>query len=162
MASEGGSQENEWGAQNQDGEETSEGRERPRSAAAKAEPKAAAANSAYTLARAELAKAVREHKEVEAQLKTVREEEKRVLTEYDKTEADLKALQSVGQIVGEVLRQLDSEKFIVKASSGPRYVVGCKVKIDKSTLTSGCRVALVSEPLKQDLRKVAVFVVPRT
>ena len=34
--------------------------------------------------------------------------------------------QSVGQIVGEVLRQLTEEKFIVKATNGPRYVVGCR------------------------------------
>ena len=31
--------------------------------------------------------------------------------------------QSVGQIIGDVLKQLDEERFIVKASSGPRYVV---------------------------------------
>merc|ERR1719223_1732004 len=62
--------------------------------------------------------------------------------EYDKSEDHLKALQSVGQIIGEVLRQLDDERFIVKASSGPRYVVTCKVKIDKTKLTSGVRVAL--------------------
>ena len=34
--------------------------------------------------------------------------------QYEKSENDLKALQSVGQIVGEVLRQLTEEKFIVK------------------------------------------------
>ena len=49
--------------------------------------------------------------------------------EYDKTEDDLKALQSVGQIIGELLRQLDDERYIVKASSGPRYVVGCRNKV---------------------------------
>lgn len=31
---------------------------------------------------------------------------------------------------------------IVKASSGPRYVVGCRTKVDKVKLTSGTRVAL--------------------
>lgn len=61
---------------------------------------------------------------------------------YDKTEDDLKALQSVGQIVGEVLKQLDDERFIVKASSGPRYVVGCRNKLDKAKLTPSTRVAL--------------------
>jgi ATP-dependent 26S proteasome regulatory subunit len=62
--------------------------------------------------------------------------------EYDRTEDDLKALQSVGQIIGEVLRQLDSERLIVKASSGPRYVVGCRNKVDKEKLVAGTRVAL--------------------
>merc|ERR1712113_1113213 len=61
---------------------------------------------------------------------------------YDKTEDHLKALQSVGQIIGEVLRQLDDERFIVKASSGPRYVVGCRTKVDKAKLVAGTRVAL--------------------
>lgn len=31
---------------------------------------------------------------------------------------------------------------IVKASSGPRYVVGCRSKIDRNTLKAGSRVAL--------------------
>lgn len=30
--------------------------------------------------------------------------------DYDKTEEDMKALQSVGQIIGEVLKQLDDER----------------------------------------------------
>jgi ATP-dependent 26S proteasome regulatory subunit len=30
----------------------------------------------------------------------------------------------------------------VKASSGPRYVVGCRNKVDKAKLASGTRVAL--------------------
>ena len=54
----------------------------------------------------------------------------------------MKALQSVGQIVGEVLRQLTEEKFIVKATNGPRYVVGCRRQLDKSKLRPGTRVAL--------------------
>ena len=31
---------------------------------------------------------------------------------------------------------------VVKASSGPRYVVGCRNKVDKEKLTSGTRVVL--------------------
>jgi 26S proteasome regulatory subunit T4 len=61
---------------------------------------------------------------------------------FDKTEEDMKALQSVGQIVGEVLKQLDEEKFIVKASSGPRYVVGCRNKVNKAKLKQGARVGM--------------------
>ena len=44
----------------------------------------------------------------------MRETEKKLQKDYDKSENDLKALQSVGQIVGEVLKQLTEEKFIVK------------------------------------------------
>ena len=72
----------------------------------------------------------------------MRDETKTLKKDYDKTEDDLKALQSVGQIIGEVLRQLDGERFIVKASSGPRYVVGCRNKIDKTKLLQGTRVSL--------------------
>lgn len=80
---------------------------------------------------------------------------KKFQKDYDKSEDDLKALQSAGQIVGEVLRQLDEERctltvvdkysflsVIVKASNGPRYVVGCRTKVSKSALKPGTRVAL--------------------
>jgi len=87
-------------------------------------------------------KKVMEHREVEARLKSMRTNVKDLVTEYDKTEDQLKALQSIGQIIGEVLRQLDEDRFIVKASSGPRYVVGCRTKVEKAKLVSGTRVAL--------------------
>lgn len=85
---------------------------------------------------------VREHREFEQKIKEARETVKENSVEFDKSEEHLQALQSVGQIIGEVLRQLDEERFIVKASSGPRYVVTCKVKVDKTKLVSGTRVAL--------------------
>ncbi|KAK6589738.1 26S proteasome regulatory subunit [Cryptosporidium xiaoi] len=88
------------------------------------------------------AQKVKEHRELEATLKKRRMEIRELSKTYDKTEDDLKALQSVGQIIGEVLRHLDDDKYIVKASTGPRYVVGCRSKLDKSKLTSGTRVAL--------------------
>lgn len=91
---------------------------------------------------AEFRKKLLLHKELDARLKTVQENVKAAKKEYDRTEDDLKALQSVGQIIGEVLRQLDSERLIVKASSGPRYVVGCRNKVDKEKLVAGTRVAL--------------------
>ncbi|KAG8470372.1 hypothetical protein KFE25_008793 [Diacronema lutheri] len=83
-----------------------------------------------------------QHKEVEAKVRSMRNESRQLKRDYEKTEDDLKALQSVGQIIGEVLRQLDEEKFIVKASSGPRYVVGCRAKVEKDKLLKGVRVAL--------------------
>jgi 26S proteasome regulatory subunit T4 len=48
--------------------------------------------------------------EMDAKVRTLRESVKQAKKEYDKTEDDLKALQSVGQIIGEVLRQLDDER----------------------------------------------------
>merc|ERR1712072_1092959 len=82
------------------------------------------------------------HRELEAKLKKTREDEKKLNKQFDKSENDLKALQSVGQIVGEVLKQLTEEKFIVKATNGPRYVVGCRRQLDKSKLRPSTRVAL--------------------
>eukprot|EP00730_Choanoeca_flexa_P013110 TRINITY_DN4973_c0_g1_i3.p1 TRINITY_DN4973_c0_g1~~TRINITY_DN4973_c0_g1_i3.p1 ORF type:complete len:157 (+),score=26.44 TRINITY_DN4973_c0_g1_i3:22-492(+) len=67
-----------------------------------------------------------EHKELAAKLKSMRESAGDLQRKYQKSEDDLNAVQSVGQIIGEVLKQLTEEKFIVKASSGPRYVVACR------------------------------------
>jgi 26S proteasome regulatory subunit T4 len=50
------------------------------------------------------------HREVDGKVRSLRESVKELKKEYDKTEDDLKALQSVGQIIGEVLRQLDEER----------------------------------------------------
>ncbi|CAD0093703.1 unnamed protein product, partial [Aureobasidium mustum] len=83
-----------------------------------------------------------ESREWEAKLKALRLEIKGLQHDFDVSEDNIKALQSVGQIIGEVLKQLDEERFIVKASSGPRYVVGCRSKVDKLKLKQGTRVAL--------------------
>uniref|UniRef100_A0A2K5EJP4 AAA ATPase AAA+ lid domain-containing protein n=1 Tax=Aotus nancymaae TaxID=37293 RepID=A0A2K5EJP4_AOTNA len=69
-----------------------------------------------------------EHREIDSHLK-----------EFDKT---IKRTYNVGQIMGEALKQLTEEKFIVKATNGPRNVVGCCQQLDKSKLKPGIRVAL--------------------
>lgn len=51
-----------------------------------------------------------QHKEIDSKVRSLRDDVKTAKVEYDKTEDDLKALQSVGQIIGEVLRQLDDER----------------------------------------------------
>ncbi|KAL0356679.1 UNVERIFIED_CONTAM: 26S proteasome regulatory subunit S10BB [Sesamum calycinum] len=94
------------------------------------------------LAVAEYRKKLLNHKELEGRVRSARENVRATKKEYAKTEDDLKSLQSVGQIIGEVLRPLDNERLIVKASSGPRYVVGCRSKVDKDKLTAGTRVVL--------------------
>lgn len=51
-----------------------------------------------------------ESREWEAKLKALRLEIKDLQKEFDHTEDNIKALQSVGQIIGEVLKQLDDER----------------------------------------------------
>ncbi len=51
-----------------------------------------------------------ESREWEAKLKALRLEIKGLQRDYDKSEENIKALQSVGQIIGEVLKQLDEER----------------------------------------------------
>lgn len=85
---------------------------------------------------------LKDHREWDAKLKELRLGIRGLEKQYEKTEDDIKALQSVGQIIGEVLKQLDEERFIVKASNGPRYIVGCRNSIKKEALKQGVRVAL--------------------
>lgn len=82
------------------------------------------------------------HREWDAKLKELRLSIRGLDKQYDKTEDDIKALQSVGQIIGEVLKQLDEERYIVKASSGPRYVVGVRTNIRRELLRPTVRVSL--------------------
>jgi len=51
-----------------------------------------------------------ESREWETKLKNLRLEIKGLQKEFDQTEDNIKALQSVGQIIGEVLKQLDDER----------------------------------------------------
>lgn len=95
---------------------------------------------------------VREAREKEDKLKEVRMNIKQFDKAYDQSEEDIKALQSVGQIIGEVLKRLDGDKYIVKSSNGPRYIVGVRPlllegggeqeKADVEPLPQGTRVAL--------------------
>jgi len=51
-----------------------------------------------------------ESREWEARLKALRLEIKALQHDFDVSEENIKALQSVGQIIGEVLKQLDEER----------------------------------------------------
>jgi len=69
-----------------------------------------------------------ESREWETKLKNLRLEIKDLQKEFDRTEENIKALQSVGQIIGEVLKQLDEERCTpplphlptISSSSTPR------------------------------------------
>lgn len=85
---------------------------------------------------------IKEHEQLGERLRNIRKNIKDMDSSFEQTEEDMKSLQSVGQIIGEVLKQLDSERFIVKASSGPRYVVHARPTINQANLKQGVRVSL--------------------
>lgn len=85
---------------------------------------------------------LKDHDEREAKLRELRLAIRNNEKQYERSEADIRALQSVGQIVGEVLKVLDEDRIIVKSSNGPRYIVGCRARMDRSKLIQGTRVAL--------------------
>lgn len=97
-----------------------------------------AGNKAYE----EFQKAKLNHEAALESLKTERVIFKHTEKQLQKSELDMKALQTVGQNIGEVLKKMDDEKFIVKTSLGPRYVVGCAKDVDRSKLKLGTRVSL--------------------
>ncbi|KAF8637596.1 hypothetical protein AX17_002665 [Amanita inopinata Kibby_2008] len=85
---------------------------------------------------------MRAHEISSENLKNLRFSLKDLEKAFEKTEDDIKAVQSVGQIIGEVMKQLDDERFIVKASSGPRYVVSYRPTLPVAKLKAGTRVSL--------------------
>lgn len=67
-----------------------------------------------------------ESREWEAKLKALRLDIKGLQKDFDTTEDNIKALQSVGQIIGEVLKQLDEERCKSSALMGytPLKILG--------------------------------------
>jgi 26S proteasome regulatory subunit T4 len=68
-----------------------------------------------------------ESREWEAKLKALRLEIKDLQHDFDVSEDNIKALQSVGQIIGEVLKQLDEERCKRLPSSLPALLAGLKL-----------------------------------
>jgi len=85
---------------------------------------------------------LRELSRVEDKLKERRMSLKSLNVVYEKYEQDLKALQTVGQVVGEILIKLPNDSYVVKATNGPRYVTNYRKTIDPETLQPGTRVTL--------------------
>lgn len=87
-------------------------------------------------------RALKDHQTTQFYLKEQNDALKQTKNTFLKSERDLASLNTVGQVVGEVLRRLNDDHFIVKTSQGPRYVVGCKSTVEPSSLIEGARVAL--------------------
>ncbi|CAG9567280.1 putative 26S protease regulatory subunit [Leishmania major strain Friedlin] len=78
----------------------------------------------------------------QARLKKVNDDVKLQQRELDKVEDQVNALLSIGHYVGEVLKRVDEERFIVKSISGARHLVGYRKSIKPEKLKFGARVAL--------------------
>ena len=80
-----------------------------------------------------------QQKERLVQMQTERDEKKKAV---ERSENYIKNLESIGNPVGYILQKISDEKIIVKAASGPRYVVGARPKIDTALLKPGTRIFL--------------------
>lgn len=83
------------------------------------------------------------------ELREMKENSKKIAKTYlentkkcDELEENLKSLQNSGQLIGEILKHMEDDKYIVKLLNGPRYVVTCKKAIDKNHLKVGVRISL--------------------
>lgn len=99
----------------------------------------------------------REHDRIEDRLRLAKESKQEKKKELLKTEDYLKAVQSVGLYVGEIINAQTEEKYLVKISSGSRSVVGVRPTIPKELLKTGTRVTLditsltIMKPLKREV-----------
>ncbi|KAJ1566784.1 26S proteasome subunit rpt4, partial [Cladochytrium tenue] len=71
---------------------------------------AAASDERRAKALSDYRKKLLQHREIDAKLKELRLGLRSLEKEYNKTEDDMKALQSVGQTIAEVLKQLSEER----------------------------------------------------
>ena len=76
-------------------------------------------------------KRLRENKEMENKRNETKKEFIQLRDEADKTDEYLKTIQNTGQLIGEILKKIDEDKYICKLVNGPRYVVNCKKAIDR-------------------------------
>ncbi|KAE8679860.1 26S protease regulatory subunit 10B [Hibiscus syriacus] len=88
-------------------------------------------------------KKVLDKEDLGTRLRQATEDLHAIKKEFEMTEDNLKYLQSAGQFVGEVLRPLDKERFIVEIDDVECYLGGCGSEINKKTLTSGTRRVVV-------------------
>ena len=88
------------------------------------------------------AKRLKENKEMEMTKNKTLEDYRKSKHDAEKSERDLKTIQTTGQYIAEVLKVINADKIIVKLQQGSRYVVNAKKAIDPSILKVGTRVTL--------------------
>ena len=68
----------------------------------------------------------KENKDMKDNVSKIRKEYNEYNEKCERLEENLRSLQNTGQLIGEVLKQMDDDKYIVKLLNGPRYVVTSK------------------------------------
>lgn len=77
-------------------------------------------------------KTLLDSREWEAKLKALRLDIKGLQHDFDVSEDNIKALQSVGQIIGEVLKQLDEERCELHHHQDTSWITGFNTDICQS------------------------------
>jgi 26S proteasome regulatory subunit T4 len=64
-----------------------------------------------------------------------------------KMKKDLNSSQDIGQLVGEVIKKINSNRYILKAPTGTRYIVSVQNTVNKNKIKQNTRVALDTSTL---------------
>lgn len=64
-----------------------------------------------------------------------------------KMKIDLNSSQDIGQLVGEVIKKINSNRYILKAPTGTRYIVSVQNAVNKNKIKQNTRVALDTSTL---------------
>ena len=65
----------------------------------------------------------------------------------EKFKKDLISSQDIGQLVGEIIKKINPNRYILKALTGTRYIVSVQNAVDKKNIKQNTRVALDSSTL---------------
>jgi len=79
---------------------------------------------------------------LEEQVKNTRKANETIRKEIEQKEEAMNNMSTVGQYIAEVLKKVTEDKYIIKTAHGPRYLVGCRTKLDKNKLVTGARISI--------------------
>jgi proteasome regulatory subunit len=85
--------------------------------------------------------------QIESEKKNVESQKVKYEREVRKLRSEINRLKTVPLIVANIIDVIDSNKVLIRSSSGPQFMVGVSQYIDESKLVAGVRVALNQQTL---------------
>ncbi|WP_462272719.1 proteasome-activating nucleotidase [Methanohalophilus sp.] len=85
--------------------------------------------------------------QIESEKKNVESQKVKYEREVRKLRSEINKLKTVPLIVANIIDVIDSNKVLIRSSSGPQFMVGVSQYIDESKLVAGVRVALNQQTL---------------